>query len=161
MWDLNSDIWHFCLTILIFFCRLFTLLDVWLWNIYISFYCWGYITVTISIRSRSIQCLVQLHHLWQLSLSELLALVQKIQLLLKARSVMIHQLFWGLWVENLFSIIQLFSILGIFSYFLGLLLCLIQELQYDQKSGFHFLDSFPNNVDVGTYDFVFEVFLSV
>ncbi|KEH42508.1 putative dolichyl-diphosphooligosaccharide--protein glycotransferase [Medicago truncatula] len=34
-----------------------------------------------------------------------------------------------------------------------------KELQYDQKSGFHFLDSFPNNVDVGTYVFVFEIVL--
>ena len=84
--------------------------------------------------------------------------VAKDSAIIESKVVMIHRLFW---VENLFSIIQLFSIPGIFSYFWCLLLWLIQELQYDQKSGFHFLDSFPNNVDVGTYDFVFEVFLSV
>lgn len=36
-----------------------------------------------------------------------------------------------------------------------------QELQYNKKSGFYFLDALPKNVDVGTYVFVFEVFLFV
>ena len=34
---------------------------------------------------------------------------------------------------------------------------MIQELQYDQNNGIHFLEAFPDNVDVGTYVFVFEV----
>ncbi|XP_020207895.1 dolichyl-diphosphooligosaccharide--protein glycosyltransferase subunit 2 [Cajanus cajan] len=34
-----------------------------------------------------------------------------------------------------------------------------KELQYDQESGFHFLDAFPKNVDVETYVFVFEIVL--
>ncbi|XP_027364040.1 dolichyl-diphosphooligosaccharide--protein glycosyltransferase subunit 2-like isoform X3 [Abrus precatorius] len=34
-----------------------------------------------------------------------------------------------------------------------------KELQYDQKSGFHVLDAFLKNVDVGTYVFVFEIVL--
>ncbi|KOM35242.1 hypothetical protein LR48_Vigan02g139200 [Vigna angularis] len=34
-----------------------------------------------------------------------------------------------------------------------------KELQYDQESGFHVLDAFPKNVDVGTYMFVFEIVL--
>ncbi|CAJ2651754.1 unnamed protein product [Trifolium pratense] len=34
-----------------------------------------------------------------------------------------------------------------------------KELQYNQESGFHFLDSFPKNVDVGTYVFVLEIVL--
>ncbi|KAK2455267.1 dolichyl-diphosphooligosaccharide--protein glycosyltransferase subunit [Trifolium repens] len=34
-----------------------------------------------------------------------------------------------------------------------------KELQYNQESGFHFLDSFPENVDVGTYVFVLEIVL--
>ncbi|KAK7345759.1 hypothetical protein VNO77_16370 [Canavalia gladiata] len=34
-----------------------------------------------------------------------------------------------------------------------------KELQYDQKSGFHVLDAFPKNLDVGTYVFVFEIVL--
>ncbi|TKY52750.1 Dolichyl-diphosphooligosaccharide-protein glycosyltransferase subunit 2 [Spatholobus suberectus] len=34
-----------------------------------------------------------------------------------------------------------------------------KELQYDQESGFHVLDAFPKNVDVGTYVFVFEIVL--
>ncbi|KAL5068058.1 hypothetical protein RYX36_018945 [Vicia faba] len=34
-----------------------------------------------------------------------------------------------------------------------------KELQYDQKSGFHFLDTLPENVDVGTYVFVLEIVL--
>ncbi|WVY97551.1 hypothetical protein V8G54_029702 [Vigna mungo] len=34
-----------------------------------------------------------------------------------------------------------------------------KELQYDQESGFHVLDAFPKNVDVGKYVFVFEIVL--
>ncbi|XP_027935095.1 dolichyl-diphosphooligosaccharide--protein glycosyltransferase subunit 2-like [Vigna unguiculata] len=34
-----------------------------------------------------------------------------------------------------------------------------KELQYDQESGFHVLDAFPKNMDVGTYVFVFEIML--
>ncbi|XP_004495085.1 dolichyl-diphosphooligosaccharide--protein glycosyltransferase subunit 2-like isoform X2 [Cicer arietinum] len=34
-----------------------------------------------------------------------------------------------------------------------------KELQYNQNGGFHFLDAFPKNVDVGTYVFVFEIVL--
>ncbi|KAE9589914.1 putative dolichyl-diphosphooligosaccharide--protein glycotransferase [Lupinus albus] len=34
-----------------------------------------------------------------------------------------------------------------------------KELRYDQKSGLHVLDSFPKNVDVGAYVFVFEIVL--
>ncbi|KAK7336880.1 hypothetical protein VNO77_17431 [Canavalia gladiata] len=34
-----------------------------------------------------------------------------------------------------------------------------QELQHDQKNGLHVLDAFPDNVDVGTYVFVFEIVL--
>jgi len=32
-----------------------------------------------------------------------------------------------------------------------------QELQYDKSNGNHVLEAFPDNVDVGTYVFVFEV----
>lgn len=38
---------------------------------------------------------------------------------------------------------------------------MIQALQYDQSSGLHVFGVFPANVDVGTYVFVFEVFLFV
>ncbi|KAG4393766.1 hypothetical protein GLYMA_03G164400v4 [Glycine max] len=34
-----------------------------------------------------------------------------------------------------------------------------KELQYDQNNGIHFLEAFPDNVDVGTYVFVFEIAL--
>ncbi|XP_057751949.1 dolichyl-diphosphooligosaccharide--protein glycosyltransferase subunit 2-like isoform X1 [Arachis stenosperma] len=34
-----------------------------------------------------------------------------------------------------------------------------KELQYDKRSGLHVLDGFTNNVDVGTYVFVFEIVL--
>ncbi|KAI5394868.1 dolichyl-diphosphooligosaccharide--protein glycosyltransferase subunit 2 [Lathyrus oleraceus] len=34
-----------------------------------------------------------------------------------------------------------------------------KELQYDQESGLHFLDTLPENVDVGTYVFVLEIVL--
>ncbi|KAH1195026.1 Dolichyl-diphosphooligosaccharide--protein glycosyltransferase subunit 2 [Glycine max] len=34
-----------------------------------------------------------------------------------------------------------------------------KELQYDQNNGIHVLEAFPNNVDVGTYAFVFEIAL--
>ncbi|GAU43425.1 hypothetical protein TSUD_334880 [Trifolium subterraneum] len=34
-----------------------------------------------------------------------------------------------------------------------------KELQYDQSSGLHVLSVFPDNVDVGTYVFVFEIVL--
>ncbi|CAJ1968186.1 unnamed protein product [Sphenostylis stenocarpa] len=34
-----------------------------------------------------------------------------------------------------------------------------KELWYDQESGLHVLDTFPNNLDVGTYVFVFEIVL--
>ncbi|ESW16876.1 hypothetical protein PHAVU_007G191800 [Phaseolus vulgaris] len=34
-----------------------------------------------------------------------------------------------------------------------------KELWYDQESGFHVLDAFPKNVEVGTYVFVFEIVL--
>ncbi|CAL0299667.1 unnamed protein product [Lupinus luteus] len=34
-----------------------------------------------------------------------------------------------------------------------------KELQYDKKSGFHVLDIFPKNVNVGVYNFVFEIVL--
>ncbi|KAF1878372.1 hypothetical protein Lal_00047040 [Lupinus albus] len=34
-----------------------------------------------------------------------------------------------------------------------------KELQYDKKSGFHVLDTFPKNVNVGVYNFVFEIVL--
>jgi hypothetical protein len=62
---------------------------------------------------------------------------------------------------NIFPIIQFFSSLKILLIFWCLLFCMSQELQYNQESGFHFLDSFPENVDVGTYVFVLEVFLYV
>ncbi|KAK7393388.1 hypothetical protein VNO78_21942 [Psophocarpus tetragonolobus] len=34
-----------------------------------------------------------------------------------------------------------------------------KELRYDQESGFHVLDAFLKNVDVGTYVFIFEIVL--
>ncbi|KAK7396442.1 hypothetical protein VNO78_17454 [Psophocarpus tetragonolobus] len=34
-----------------------------------------------------------------------------------------------------------------------------KELQYDQNNGIHVLEVFPDNVDVGTYMFVFEIIL--
>ncbi|MED6108010.1 hypothetical protein PIB30_019413 [Stylosanthes scabra] len=34
-----------------------------------------------------------------------------------------------------------------------------KELQYDKRSGLHVLDAFTNNVDVGSYVFVFEIVL--
>ncbi|KAL2323420.1 hypothetical protein Fmac_027799 [Flemingia macrophylla] len=34
-----------------------------------------------------------------------------------------------------------------------------KELQYNQEGGFHFLDAFLKNLDVGTYVFVFEIVL--
>jgi oligosaccharyltransferase complex subunit delta (ribophorin II) len=35
-----------------------------------------------------------------------------------------------------------------------------QKLKFDPENGVHFLDVLPKSVDVGSYQFVFEVILS-